>query len=254
MCSLPSVDGGLGLALANDEEGRVRSPAASVRESFELHVRDAGVRLIRRRVFFARVRRRRWPSSTRRSRRGRGGTICTKTRARSSPNLSVDVDKQKSTVIWRRQNLPSSSLLTGCSPPKLGGVLVFSQDFLLHESRESSSVLGLNTFGRGGPQEGNDAEVAARAAGMGENAGESAADARSRRGLWIGNHVDGAQASVVSEDRVLVTTKTGALLLLALHTDGRNLRRMMLQRVGGRAFAGHVLARERFTIPRKPHR
>ena len=230
---LPSVDGGLGL-VANDEEGRVRGPAASVRESFELHVRDAGVRLIRDVCFLhgygepaLAILYEKKPTWA--------GRYNLHKDSCEIVALSVDVDKQKSTVIWRRQNLPSSSYkLTPLLPP-LGGVLVFSQDFLLHESQESSSVLGLNTFGRGGPQEGNDAEVAARAAGMGENAMANPPPTCAARAVDCGLEItlDGAQASVVSEDRVLVTTKTGALLLLALHTDGRNLRRMMLQRAGG---------------------
>ena len=228
---LPSVDGGLGL-VANDDEGRVRGPAASVRESFPLHL--PGVRLIRDACFLhgygepaLAVLYEMTPTWA--GRYNLSKDTC------EIVALSVDVDKQKGTVIWRRQNLPSSSYkLTALLPP-LGGALVFSQDFLLHESQESSSVLGLNTFGHGGPQEGNDAEVAARAAGMGENAMANPPPACAARAVDCGLEItlDGAQASVVSEDRVLVTTKTGALLLLALHTDGRSLRRMMLQRAGG---------------------
>ncbi|CEF98575.1 Cleavage/polyadenylation specificity factor, A subunit, C-terminal [Ostreococcus tauri] len=231
---LASVDGGLGLVSADDEEGRVRGPAASVLESFALNVQAAGVRCIRDVCFLHGYAE---PSlailyektPTWAGRYNLAKDTC------EIVALSVDVDKQKSTVIWRRQNLPSSSYkLTALLPP-LGGVLVFSQDFLLHESQESSSALCLNTFGRGGPQEGNDAETVARLAGMGEDAVANPPPACAARAVDCGLEItlDGAQAAVVSEDRVLVTTKMGALFLLALHTDGRSLRRMMLQRAGG---------------------
>lgn len=230
---LPSVDGGLGL-VANDEEGRVRGPAASVVESFALNTAGVGVRMIRDVCFLhgygepaLAILYEKTPTWA--GRYNLHHDTC------EIVALSIDVDKQKSTVIWRRQGLPSSSYkLTALLPP-LGGALVFSTDFLLHESQESSSVLGLNTFGLGGPQEGNDAEVAARAAGMGENAMANPPPSCASRAVDCGLEItlDGAQASVVSEERVLVTTKTGALLLLALHTDGRNLKRMMLQRAGG---------------------
>ena len=231
---LASVDGGLGLVSADDEEGRVRGPAASVLESFALNVQAAGVRCIRDVCFLHGYAE---PSlailyektPTWAGRYNLAKDTC------EIVALSVDVDKQKSTVIWRRQNLPSSSYkLTALLPP-LGGVLVFSQDFLLHESQESSSALCFNTFGRGGPQEGNDAETVARLAGMGEDAVANPPPACAARAVDCGLEItlDGAQAAVVSEDRVLVTTKMGALFLLALHTDGRSLRRMMLQRAGG---------------------
>ena len=48
---LPSVDGGLGL-VANDEEGRVRGPAASVVESFSVKTPGVGVWNIREVFFF----------------------------------------------------------------------------------------------------------------------------------------------------------------------------------------------------------
>ena len=230
---LPSVDGGLGL-VANDEEGRVRGPAASVLESFPLNVQSAGVRCIRDVCFLHGYSEPALAILYEKTPTWAGRYNLAKDTCEIVA-LSVDVDKKKSTVIWRRQNLPSSSYkLTALLPP-LGGVLVFSQDFLLHESQESSSALCLNVFGRGGPQEGNDAEIAARAAGMGDNAMANPPPACAARAVDCGLEItlDGAQAAVVSEDRVLVTTKTGALFLLALHTDGRSLRRMMLQRAGG---------------------
>ena len=237
---LASVNGGLGLVSANDGSGVVdddaqaRGPAASVRESFELNVEGRGVKMIRDACFlhgygepallllFEKT-------PTWAGRYNLAKDTC------ELVALSIDVDKQKSTVIWRRQALPSSAYkLTALLPP-LGGALVMSTDFLLHESQESSTALSLNTFGRGGPQEGNEAEVQARAAGMGPDAMANPPPRCVARAIDCGLELtlDGAQAAVVSEERVLVTTKTGALLLLALHTDGRHLKRMMLQRAGG---------------------
>jgi len=232
-----AANGGLGLgndSLGDNVDKRARGPAASVRETFELNVEGRGVKMIRDACFlhgygepallllFEKT-------PTWAGRYNLARDTC------ELVALSIDVDKKKSTVIWRRQGLPSSSYkLTALLPP-LGGALVMSTDFLLHESQESSTALSLNAFGRGGPQEGNEAEVQARSAGMGPDAMANPPPKCAARAIDCGLELtlDGAQASVVSEDRVLMTTKTGALLLLALHTDGRHLKRMMLQRAGG---------------------
>ena len=167
--------------------------------------------------------------------------------------ITLDLDNKRHAVIWRRDRLPHSSYRLCAMPEPLGGALVLSQNFIMHESQESSRALALNPLA-GGDAGDESARAAARAAAeaaaLATTAGNAAAQdpslanppaaLASREGtesaLGVSVELDAAHAAVVSERRVLLTTKAGALMLLSLRVEGRRLARhgaMHLRRAGG---------------------
>jgi cleavage and polyadenylation specificity factor subunit 1 len=167
--------------------------------------------------------------------------------------ITLDLDNKRHAVIWRRDRLPHSSYRLCAMPEPLGGALVLSQNFIMHESQESSRALALNPLAGGdaGDESArNAARAAAEAAALATTAGNAAAQdpslanppaaLASREGtesaLGVSVELDAAHAAVVSERRVLLTTKAGALMLLSLRVEGRRLARhgaMHLRRAGG---------------------
>ena len=167
--------------------------------------------------------------------------------------ITLDLDNKRHAVIWRRDLLPHSCYRLCATPTPLGGALVLSQNFIMHESQESSRALALNPLAGG--DAGDDAaraaaRAAAEAAALATTAGNAAAldpslanppaALASREGtesaLGVSVELDAAHAAVVSERRVLVTTKAGTLMLLTLRVEGRRLARhgaMHLRRAGG---------------------
>lgn len=167
--------------------------------------------------------------------------------------ITLDLDNKRHAVIWRRDALPHSCYRLCAVPQPLGGALVLSQNFIMHESQESSRALALNPLAGG--DAGDDAaraaaRAAAEAAALATTAGNAAAQdpslanppaaLASREGtesaLGVSVELDAAHAAVVSERRVLVTTKAGTLMLLTLRVEGRRLARhgaMHLRRAGG---------------------
>ncbi|ACO62465.1 predicted protein [Micromonas commoda] len=122
--------------------------------------------------------------------------------------VSINLDTKRCTVIWQREKLPCTCYRLCAMPDPLGGAIVLSNNFLLHESQESSKALALNPLAGGGT--------------------ESA--------LGVSVELDSAHAAVLSERQVLVTTKQGALMLLSLRVEGRRLAAhgaMHLRRAGG---------------------
>ena len=168
--------------------------------------------------------------------------------------ITLDLDNKRHAVIWRRDALPHSCYRLCAMPEPLGGALVLSQNFIMHESQESSRALALNPLA-GGNTGWDDAakaahKAAAAAAALATTAGNAAAQdpslanppaaLASREGtesaLGVSVEMDAAHAAVVSEKRVLLTTKQGALMLLTLRVEGRRLARhgaMHLRRAGG---------------------
>ena len=167
--------------------------------------------------------------------------------------VSLDLDKRRHTVIWSREQLPHTCYRLCAVPDPLGGALVLSQNFISHESQESSRALALNPLAggdAGDPAARAAAEAAARAAAEATTAGNIGAQdpslanppsALSRRegtesALGVSVELDSAHAAVLSERQVLLTTKAGALMLLSLRVEGRRLARtgaMTLRRAGG---------------------
>jgi cleavage and polyadenylation specificity factor subunit 1 len=167
--------------------------------------------------------------------------------------ITLDLDNKRHTVIWRRANLPHSCYRLCAMPDPLGGALVLSQNFLMHESQESSRALALNPLAGGGGGDETSvraAKAAADAAALATTAGNAAAQDPSlanpvsllatREGtesaLGVSVELDAAQCAVVSETRVLLTTKNGSLMLLSLRLEGRRLAAtgaMRLRRAGG---------------------
>ena len=63
--------------------------------------------------------------------------------------VSINLDTKKCTVIWQREKLPSTCYRLCAMPDPLGGAIVLSNNFLLHESQESSRALALNPLAGG---------------------------------------------------------------------------------------------------------
>jgi len=167
--------------------------------------------------------------------------------------VSINLDTKKCTVIWQREKLPSTCYRLCAMPDPLGGAIVLSNNFLLHESQESSRALALNPLAGGVTFD--DATTAAAAAASAAaaqactagNAGATnpelanpASFVATREGtesaLGVSVELDSAHAAVLSERQVLVTTKQGALMLLSLRVEGRKLAArgaMHLRRAGG---------------------
>jgi cleavage and polyadenylation specificity factor subunit 1 len=92
--------------------------------------------------------------------------------------ITLDLDNKRHAVIWRRDRLPHSSYRLCAMPEPLGGALVLSQNFIMHESQESSRALALNPLAGGdaGDESArNAARAAAEAAALATTAGNAAA-------------------------------------------------------------------------------
>ena len=63
--------------------------------------------------------------------------------------ITLDLDNKRHAVIWRRDALPHSCYRLCAMPEPLGGALVLSQNFIMHESQESSRALALNPLAGG---------------------------------------------------------------------------------------------------------
>ena len=167
--------------------------------------------------------------------------------------VSINLDTKRCTVIWQREKLPCTCYRLCAMPDPLGGAIVLSNNFLLHESQESSKALALNPLAGGVTfDDATSAAAAAAAAAAAQactagNAGATnpelanpASFVATREGtesaLGVSVELDGAHAAVLSERQVLVTTKQGALMLLSLRVEGRRLAAhgaMHLRRAGG---------------------
>ena len=167
--------------------------------------------------------------------------------------VSINLDTKRCTVIWQREKLPCTCYRLCAMPDPLGGAIVLSNNFLLHESQESSKALALNPLAGGVTfDDATSAAAAAAAAAAAQactagNAGSTnpelanpASFVATREGtesaLGVSVELDSAHAAVLSERQVLVTTKQGALMLLSLRVEGRRLAAhgaMHLRRAGG---------------------
>ena len=63
--------------------------------------------------------------------------------------VSLDLFRRKHVVIWQRTELPHTSYRLCAMPDPLGGALVISQNFVAHESQDSSRALALNPLAGG---------------------------------------------------------------------------------------------------------
>ena len=242
------VDGGDG----SEGKGRrtLRGTAAAVKKSYVVDlVREMGVRYVRDVCFLhgyaepvllvLHEERLTWAARA---------TLVNDTMRLSA--ISLNVDARKHTVIWRRSALPHSCYRLTAMPAPLGGAIVLSQNFLLHESQESSAALALNPLAGGGRGDDPAAKAAAAASAAAVTAGNAGALDPSlanppaavlhREGtesaVGVAVELDGAYAAVISEKQALVTTKAGALYLLSLRIEGRRLATrggMHLKRAGG---------------------
>ena len=129
---LPAVEGGLE---ADTGDERARGPAASLLASYPIDLASVGVVTIRDVCFLhgygepvMLILHETSPTwAARLGLRRDTMALCA---------LSLNVDKKKTTAVWTRVKLPHSAYrLVPCLPP-LGGALVLSQNFLLHESQE----------------------------------------------------------------------------------------------------------------------
>ena len=185
--------------------------------------------------------------------------------------VSLDLFRRKHVVIWQRTELPHTSYRLCAMPDPLGGALVISQNFVAHESQDSSRALALNPLAGGDlvsldPAAMKAAKAAAEAAALATTSGNAAAldpslanppAALARRAgtesaVGVSVELDSAHAAAVSERQVLLTTKQGALMLLTLKVEGRRLAErgaMALRRAGGAVLERDVLDHAEAPVP-----
>ena len=68
--------------------------------------------------------------------------------------ITLDLDNKRHAAIWRRDALPHSCYRLCAMPEPLGGALVLSQNFIMHESQESSRARSRSTPWRAGTRAG----------------------------------------------------------------------------------------------------
>ncbi|KAI4363631.1 hypothetical protein MLD38_019823 [Melastoma candidum] len=120
--------------------------------------------------------------------------------------LSISTTLKQHPLIWSASNLPSDSYKLLAVPSPIGGVLVISANVIHYHSQSASCSLALNHF-------------AVPAEGSQEMPKSS-----------FSVELDGANSAWLLNNVVLLSTKTGDLLLLSLVFDGRIVQRLDLSK------------------------
>lgn len=118
--------------------------------------------------------------------------------------LSISTTLKQHPLIWSASNLPHDAYKLLAVPSPIGGVLVISANAIHYHSQSASCVLALNSY-------------ASSADGSQEMPKSS-----------FSVELDAANATWLLNDVVLLSTKTGELLLLTLVYDGRVVQRLDL--------------------------
>ncbi|KAL6123334.1 hypothetical protein ACLB2K_075856 [Fragaria x ananassa] len=120
--------------------------------------------------------------------------------------LSISTTLKQHPLIWSAINLPHDAYKLLAVPSPIGGVLVISANSIHYHSQSASCALALNSY-----------------AGSVDSSPEMP-----RSSFTV--ELDAANASWLSNDVVLLSTKTGELLLLTLVYDGRVVHRLDLSK------------------------
>ncbi|KAL6131908.1 hypothetical protein ACLB2K_070281 [Fragaria x ananassa] len=120
--------------------------------------------------------------------------------------LSISTTLKQHPLIWSAINLPHDAYKLLAVPSPIGGVLVISANSIHYHSQSASCALALNSY-----------------AGSVDSSQEMP-----RSSFTV--ELDAANASWLSNDVILLSTKTGELLLLTLVYDGRVVHRLDLSK------------------------
>lgn len=120
--------------------------------------------------------------------------------------LSISTTSKQHPLIWSASNLPHEAYKLLAVPSPIGGVIVISTNTIHYHSQSASCILALNNFA--------------------VSVDSSQEMTRSNFTLEL----DAANATWLSNDVALLSTKTGELLLLTLVFDGRVVQRLDLSK------------------------
>ena len=172
--------------------------------------------------------------------------------------VSIDCAKKKYTIVWTRENLPSSSYLLHPVPNPLGGVIVLAGGHILYESQSSSAAYISDFLGKGGPQEGNYAEEIARNNGLEGQAAHANPVPNVNHSKNVSSYeqsgfqvqLDAAKIEMISANVAIISSKTGQLLTVVLETVGattksgigRRCRRIRVIKAGNAVLSSGLAA------------
>ncbi|XP_050387838.1 cleavage and polyadenylation specificity factor subunit 1 [Argentina anserina] len=120
--------------------------------------------------------------------------------------LSISTTLKQHPLIWSAINLPHDAYKLLAVPSPIGGVLVISANSIHYHSQSTSCALALNSYA------------------------VSVDSSREMPRCSFTVELDAANASWLSNDVVLLSTKTGELLLLTLVYDGRVVHRLEISK------------------------
>lgn len=120
--------------------------------------------------------------------------------------LSISTSLKQHPLIWSATNLPHDAYKLLAVPSPIGGVLVIGANSIHYHSQSASCTLALNNFA----------------------AATDSSQEMPRSGFIV--ELDAANATWLSNDVAVLSTKTGELLLLTLVYDGRVVQRLDLSK------------------------
>ncbi|KAM7491713.1 hypothetical protein LguiA_034634 [Lonicera macranthoides] len=120
--------------------------------------------------------------------------------------LSISTTLKQQPLIWSATNLPHDAYKLLAVPSPIGGILVIGANTIHYHSQSASCILALNNFA-----------VSA-----------DSSQEMSRSSFSV--ELDAANATWLSSDVAMLSTKTGELLLLTLIYDGRVVQRLDLSK------------------------
>ncbi|WOL10817.1 cleavage and polyadenylation specificity factor subunit 1 isoform X1 [Canna indica] len=120
--------------------------------------------------------------------------------------LSISTTLKHHPMIWSASNIPHDAYKLLAVPPPIGGVLVICTNTIHYHSQSVSCLLGLNSFAL---QQDSSSEIP-----------------KSKFAVEL----DAANATWLSPDVAMFSTKTGELLMLTLIYDGRVVQRLELMK------------------------
>ncbi|CAK9135184.1 unnamed protein product [Ilex paraguariensis] len=120
--------------------------------------------------------------------------------------LSISTTLKQHPLIWLASNLPHDAYKLLAVPSPIGGVLVVSANTIHYHSQSASCMLALNNFA----------------------VSVDSSQEMSRSSFNV--ELDSANATWLTNDVAMLSTKTGELLLLTLVNDGRVVQRLDLSK------------------------
>ncbi|KAK3255851.1 hypothetical protein CYMTET_34990, partial [Cymbomonas tetramitiformis] len=154
--------------------------------------------------------------------------------------MSVNLADKRHPLVWSAKGLPSDAFRVYPAPSPIGGAVVFCANLILYHTQGHSCALAVNPMARGGELApgvvGEEATKMASIYSPAPAAAEGAPRAEAAAAL------DGARGVWVERDTMLISTKTGVLLVLNLLYDGRMVSGMRLVRCGAAVLTSGLCA------------